>query len=55
MEPGEGAFDDPAATAEPGAVPGLAAGITGLHSSLIDSVQFGEQQLVQPLPDPSLR
>ena len=34
VEPAEGALDDPAVAAEPGAVFGLAAGITGLTPSL---------------------
>jgi hypothetical protein len=34
VEPGEGALDDPAGAAEPGAVFGLAAGDLGLDSSL---------------------
>jgi hypothetical protein len=34
VEPGEGAFDDPAVAAEPGAVPGLAASDERLHATL---------------------
>jgi hypothetical protein len=34
VEPGEGAFDDPAGAAEPGAVLGLAAGDLGLDAAL---------------------
>ena len=34
VEPGEGAFDDPAVAAEPGAVLGLAAGDHGLDAAL---------------------
>ena len=36
VEPGEGAFDDPAVAAEPGAVLGLAAGDLGLDAALAE-------------------
>ena len=36
VQPGEGALDDPAVTAEPGAVFGLAAGDHRLHAALPD-------------------
>jgi len=36
VEPGEGAFDDPAVAAEPGAVLGLAAGDDGFNAALPD-------------------
>ncbi len=53
VEPGEGAFDDPAVTAEPGAVLGLAAGDHGFDPALPDEAAVlvvvvaavGEQRL----------
>ena len=53
VEPGEGAFDDPAVTAEPGAVLGLAAGDDRFDPSLPDEAAVlvvvvaavGEQRL----------
>ena len=38
VEPGEGAFDDPALPAEPGVVPALSPGDHGLHASLADEL-----------------
>jgi hypothetical protein len=53
VEPGEGAFDDPAVTAEPGAVVGLATGDHGFDTAFPDEAAvlvvvvaaIGEQRL----------